>query len=121
MKSLNLILHVFQIRKFVMAILHWKKGLLCDQKISTVPHIDSLNIFELEFSSYTNSSNSGYVDRGLDCMFHCTVIFTYAVCRCSSNLYFIVDLWIGQCFSIFFFFFSLCACVRACVPVCVCV
>ena len=34
MTSLNLILHVCETRKFVMAILHWKQGLLCDKSNS---------------------------------------------------------------------------------------
>ena len=31
MTSLNLISHVCETRKFVMAILHWKQWLLCDK------------------------------------------------------------------------------------------
>ena len=31
MTSWNLTSHVFETRKFVMAILHWKQGLLCDK------------------------------------------------------------------------------------------
>ena len=31
MTSWNLISHVFETRKFVMALLHWKQGLLCDK------------------------------------------------------------------------------------------
>ena len=31
--SLNLISHVLETRKFVMAILHWKQGLLCDKNV----------------------------------------------------------------------------------------
>ena len=31
------ILHVCETRKFVMAILHWKQGLLCDNKFYQIP------------------------------------------------------------------------------------
>ena len=34
MMSRNLISHMFETRKFIMAILHWKQGLLCDKRFS---------------------------------------------------------------------------------------
>ena len=34
MASLNLISHLCDTRKFVLAILHWKQGLLCDKSQS---------------------------------------------------------------------------------------
>ena len=33
MTSLNIILHAFETRKFVMALLHGKQGLLCDKSM----------------------------------------------------------------------------------------
>ena len=36
MTSWNLISHVSETRKFVMAILHWKQGLLCDKTKSII-------------------------------------------------------------------------------------
>ena len=36
MTSLNLKTHIFETRKFVMAILHWKQGLLCDKYFFSV-------------------------------------------------------------------------------------
>ena len=38
MMSWNLISHMYKIRKFVMAILHWKQGLLCDKKRFKILH-----------------------------------------------------------------------------------
>ena len=50
MTSLNLISHVCETRKFVMAILHWKQGLLCDKDDSFIlPNLsEEIVIFEFE-------------------------------------------------------------------------
>ena len=42
----NLISHVCETRKFVMAILHWKQGLLCNNKMLLVATVYRQQIFE---------------------------------------------------------------------------